>query len=416
MHRSSWAGVLGAVARSVRDLDLAEDCSQEAFATAAAEWPVHGVPTNPEGWLVTVARRRAVDQVRRRQTLRRRLPLLVVDHRDEVDRSAHREQEQAEERVDRARGGAQDVDFASDRLRLLFTCCHPSLAPESQVALTARLVCGLTTAEAARVLLVGETAMAARVTRAKKKIAAAGIPFRVPTGAQLPDRLDVVLTVVHVLATAGHLAPVGDDVVREDLLARALELSSGLVAVMPDEAEVLALHALVLLCWARRRGRQDGQGRILLLEDQDRSTWDAASITEADRLVRLALRRSPPGRMALQAAVAACHATAPTWADTDWTQVVGLYDRLVAVWPSPGAEVSRAVAVTMAEGPAAGLAALDRITPAPPGPYAPAARAHCLATLGRPDLARRQYEAAIRATANEAERRLLRERLDALER
>ncbi len=308
MHRTAWAGVVGAVARSVRDLDLAEECAQEAFATAVDRWPVDGVPASPEGWLVTVARRRAVEQLRRRQTLRRRLPLLLLD---EADTSAQGEQELVEERADRAREGTADVDFVSDRLRLLFTCCHPALAPEQQVALTARLVCGLTTQEAARVLLVGEATMAARITRAKKKIASAGIPFRVPTGAQLPERLDVVLTVVHVLATAGHMAPAGPGVVREDLLERALELSGSLVRVMPDEAEVLGLHALVLLCWARSHGRQDADGRLLLLQEQDRSTWDRSAVDEADRLVRRALRRRPPGRMVLQAAVAACHATAP---------------------------------------------------------------------------------------------------------
>lgn len=411
MHRSSWAGVVGAVARSVRDLDLAEDCAQEAFAAAADRWPVDGVPTSPEGWLVTVARRRAVEQLRRRQSLRRRLPLLLLD---EADGAAQVAQEQAEERVDRAREGSDDVDFVSDRLRLLFTCCHPALAPESQVALTARLVCGLTTQEAATVLLVGEATTAARITRAKRKIASAGIPFRVPTGAQLPERLDVVLTVVHVLATAGHMAPAGATVVREDLLARALELSGSLLRVMPDEAEVLGLHALVLLCWARRHGRQDEHGRLLLLQEQDRSTWDAAAVAEADRLVRQALRRAPPGRMALQAAVAACHATAPTYASTDWRQVVGLYDRLLRVWPSPAAELARAVATTMADGPEAGLGALDRIAAPPPGPYAPAARAHVLEQLGRRPEAREQYVLALSATANEEERRLLRARLDAL--
>ena len=233
-HRSAWATVVAACARTVRDLDLAEDAAAEAFAQAAARWPRDGVPANPVGWLVTAARRRALDQARRRAGLLRRLPLLVVPD------VAADELGEVGERVDRGAGRDVPVRFDSDLLRLLFTCCHPSLARESQVALTARLVCGLTTAEVARLLLVREATMAARTTRAKKKVAAAGIPFRVPSPAELPRRLDAVLTVVHLLLTAAHTAPVGQDVVREDLLLRARELTAGLLALLPDEPEVAA--------------------------------------------------------------------------------------------------------------------------------------------------------------------------------
>jgi RNA polymerase sigma-70 factor (ECF subfamily) len=297
---------------------------------------------------------------------------------------------------------------------LLFTCCHPSLARESQVALTARLVCGLTTEEIARLLLVPEPTMAARVTRAKKKVAAARIPFRVPSGAELPDRLDVVLTVVHLLLTAAHTTPVGESVVRDDLLLRARDLTGELLALLPDEAEVAAVHALALLTWARREGRCDADGHLLLLADQDRARWDAASITQADALVRLALRRGRPGRFALQAAVAACHATAPSYAETDWSEILGLYDLLLAVWPNPVVALNRAVALAEVAGPLAALDAVDAAGVPESYPYLHAVRAHLLRALGREPEAREAYTRAAALTANQQERRFLLARRDHL--
>ncbi|WP_336922101.1 RNA polymerase sigma factor [Aquipuribacter sp. SD81] len=411
-HRGAWAGVVGAVARTVRDLDLAEDSAAEAFAQAAERWPRDGVPGNPTGWLVTAARRRALDQLRRRDGLTRRLPLLVVDDAPRED--AERGFDEAAERVDREAGREVPAVFGSDLLRLLFTCCHPALARESQVALTARLVCGLRTDEVARLLLVPPPTAAARITRAKKKIASAGIPFRVPSGAELPGRLDAVLTVVHLLVTAGHTAPVGDGVVREDLLLRARELTGALVALMPDEAEVLAVHALALFAWARRDGRHAGSGRLLLLAEQDRSTWDTATIAEADALVRRALRRGRPGRFTLQAAVAGCHATAPSYEDTDWHEVLALYDLLLQAWPTPVVALNRAVALAQVAGPAAALDAVDGAGAPEDYPYLHAVRGHLLAALGRPAEARDAYDRAARLTANTSERAFLLARRDGL--
>ncbi len=316
--------------------------------------------------------------------------------------------------VDREAGREVPAVFGSDLLRLLFTCCHPSLARDAQVALTARLVCGLTTAETARLLLVQEATVAARVTRAKKKIAAAGVPFRVPTGAELPDRLDTVLSVVHLLLTAAHTAPVGEDVVREDLLLRARELTGALAGLMPDEPEVLAVHALVLLTWARRRARQGPDGRLLLLAEQDRSLWDGDVVAEADRLVRRALRARPPGRFALQAAIAACHATAPDYAGTDWEELLGLYDRLLHVWPTPVVALNRAVALAEVDGARAALTAVDESGVPDTYPYGHAVRAHLLRELGRTAEARREYDRAAALTGNAHERMFLLARRDAL--
>lgn len=409
-HRSAWATVVGAVAQSFRDLDLAEDSAAEAFAQAAERWPRDGVPRNPTGWLVTAARRRALDQLRRRDGLARRLPLLVVDEATDGDL------EKAGERADRQAGREVPAVFGNDLLRLLFTCCHPSLAREAQVALTARLVCGLSTEEVARLLLVQDSTLAARVTRAKKKIAAAGVPFRVPAGAELPDRLDAVLTVLHLLLTAAHTAPVGSEVVREDLLLRARELTAALVALMPDEAEVAAVHALVLLTWARREGRRAPDGRLLLLAEQDRGRWDAAAVTEADRLVRRALRARPPGRFALQAAIAACHATAPDYGSTDWRELLGLYDLLLRAWPNPVVALNRAVVLAKVDGPVVALEAADAAGVPASYPYLHAVRGHLLRELGRDGEARAAYIEASSRTANEQERAFLLQQADDLDR
>jgi RNA polymerase sigma-70 factor (ECF subfamily) len=345
-HRREWAFVLASTVRVTRDLDLAEECVQDAYARALATWSSRGIPGNPGAWLTTVARRRALDLLRRDATMRRSLPLLLDD--------------QVEAGPDRS-GEPERPEIADDRLRLIFTCCHPALALEAQVALTLRLLCGLTTAEVARAFLVSEPTMAARITRAKKKIASARIPYRVPPGRELPARIDAVLTVVNLLFTTGHTAPSGADLVRRDLVERAFDLTRMLRALLPADADVAGLLALILLTDARRATRVAGDGRLLLLADQDRSRWDKDAIREGIALVREALRRRPPGRFALMAAIAAVHAEAPTWQDTDWREVVALYDLLVQLWPSPVVALNRAVALGLAEGPGAGLAALDAL-------------------------------------------------------
>lgn len=305
-------------------------------------------------------------------------------------------------------------DIPDDRLRLVFTCCHPALARETQVALTLRLICGLSTAEIARAFLVTEATMAARVTRAKKKITAARIAYRVPDAEELPDRLDAVLTVVHLLYTTGHTAPTGDRLVRVDLVEKAFDLARMLRALMPDEREVRGLLALLLLTDARRATRTGADGELLLLAEQDRDQWDRTAIAEGAALVPGALRGGA-GRFALQAAIAALHAEAPTYNDTDWRQIVALYDVLLTVWTSPVVALNRAVAVSMVDGPAAALAALD--APDADGRlagyrYLPATRADLLRRLGRRAEAAAQYWQALELTDNVAERGFLQRRLD----
>ena len=339
-HRREWAFVLAATVRLAGDLDIAEECVQDAFVAALTSWTQRGIPANPGAWLTATARRRALDALRRDQTLRRKLPLLVGT---DPETSDPLEWEGEDEEADVSQ-------LRDDRLRLIFTCCHPALAPEAQVALTLRLVCGLTAPEIARAFLVSEPTMAARITRAKKKITLAGIPYRVPPAHELPDRLDAVLTVTHLLYTTGHTAPAGDQLVRADLVDRSLDLARMLYTLMPDDREVRGLLALLLLTDARRATRTAGDGRLLLLEEQDRSRWDRQAIGEGRQLVDQALRRGRPGRFGLQAAIAAVHAEAPSSADTDWPEVLGLYDLLLAVWPSPVVALNRAVAVAMVQG------------------------------------------------------------------
>jgi RNA polymerase sigma-70 factor (ECF subfamily) len=297
-----------------------------------------------------------------------------------------------------------------DRLRLVFTCCHPALAREAQVALTLRLVCGLTTSEIAQAFLVSETTMAARVTRAKKKISAARIAYRVPDVHELPDRLDAVLTVVHLLYTTGHTAPSGDRLVRADLVRRAIDLTRMLRVLMPDEREVRGLLALLLLTDARRDTRTDARGRLLLLEEQDRSRWDRAAIDEGRALVVEALRGGRPGRFALQAAIAALHAEARSYAETDWPQVLQLYDRLVRAWQSPVVELNRAVAVAMVRGPQAALVEVERLERdgrLAGYRYLPSTKGYLLHQLGRDAEAAVAYRAALELSDNEAERAFL---------
>jgi RNA polymerase sigma-70 factor (ECF subfamily) len=385
--------------RVTRDLDLAEECVQDAYARALTNWAQSGIPTRPAAWLTTAARNRALDLMRRDALFRRALPELVMD--------------------DVAPPAEPDDDMIpDDRLRLICTCCHPALGREAQVALTLRLLCGLSTAEVARAFLVSEATMAARITRAKKKISAARIPYRVPSAAELPERIAAVAEVVHLLFTTGHTAPAGADLVRRDLVERALDLARMLRALLPDSADVAGLLALVLLTDARRATRLDPDGRLVLLEDQDRSRWDAAEIAEGILLVRAALVQRPPSRYALQAAIAAVHADSPSWEQTDWQEVVALYGVLGQLWPSPVVALNRAVAVGFAAGPAAGLAALDELAAEPQlagYAYLSAARADFLARLGRRREAVDAYTEALHLTENEVEREFLQGRIDGLQ-
>jgi RNA polymerase sigma-70 factor (ECF subfamily) len=395
-HRREWAFVLAATARVARDLDLAEECVQDAYLSALDAWARDGVPRKPGAWLTTTAKRKAVDALRREQTFQAKLPLLVEPDETEPD-------------VD------PDGDVVpDDRLRLIFICCHPALAQEAQVALTLRLVCGVSTGDIARAFLVSETTMAARLTRAKKKISAAGIAYRVPEADELPERLEAVLTVIHLLYTTGHTAPSGDRLVRGDLVERALDLARMLRSLMPAEPEVAALLALLLVTDARRPTRTDAEGRLVLLEDQDRSAWDRAAIEEGHRLVVSALQAGPPGRFALEAAIAALHASAPTYAETDWPQVLTLYDALLAIWPSPVVALNRAAAVAMVRGPDAALReveALERDGRLAGYRYLPSIKADLLRRLGRRAEAVKAYRAALALADNEAERTFLSDRL-----
>jgi RNA polymerase sigma factor (sigma-70 family) len=399
-HRREWAFVLAATVRVTRDLDLAEECVQDAYARALTSWADGRIPASPGSWLTTVARNRALDVMRREATWRRAMPLLLDD------------------RLDGAPEPEPGSDIPDDRLRLICTCCHPALAPEAQVALTLRLLCGLTTAEVARAFLISEATMAARITRAKKKIAAARIPYRVPPARELPERIGAVLAVIHLLFTTGHTAPAGADLVRRDLVERAMDLIRLVRFLLPDNADVAGLLALILLTDARRHTRLRGDGTLLLLQDQDRSRWDRDEIAEGVALVREALRRRPPGRFALQAAIAAVHAEAPSWPDTDWREVVALYELLLATWPSPVVALNRAVAVGLAKGPKAGLAALDELRDEPQLAgygYLPAARADFLRRLDRIAEARDCYQEALLFTENAVERDFLAGRIAELE-
>jgi RNA polymerase sigma-70 factor, ECF subfamily len=419
-HRREWAFVLAATARVAGDIDLAEECVQDAYVAALGAWSRQGVPRNPGAWLTTAARRRALDALRRDRTLRAKLPFLIEPGSPSGTGGQPADGPAA---AGVAPGTESTVDdlITDDRLRLVFTCCHPALAREAQVALTLRLVCGLTTAEIAQAFLVSEPTMAARVTRAKKKIAAARIPYRVPGPAELPDRLDAVLTVVHLLYTTGHTAPAGPDLVRADLVERALGLARMLRELMPDEREVRGLLALLLLTDARRATRAAADGRLLLLEEQDRSRWDRAAIGEGASLVTEALRghlgaarSARAGRFVLQAAIAAVHAEAPSYGETDWPQLLRLYDELLKAWPTPVVALNRAVVHAMVGGPEAGLADIDGIERdgrLAGYRYLHAARADLLRRLGRYPDAARAYRSALDLTTGDAERAFLARRI-----
>ncbi|MFD6395989.1 RNA polymerase sigma factor [Nocardia sp. NPDC060249] len=401
-HRREWAFVLAATVRLVRDFDLAEECVQDAYATALTTWASDGVPARPGAWLTTVARRRGLDLLRRDSTFRRALPRLVVD-------------EPVDDTADLALAELDDPAIPDDRLRLISTCCHPALAPQAQVALTLRLVCGVTTAEVARAFLVSESTMAARITRAKKKIAVAAIPYRVPSVRELPQRLDSICAVIHLLFTTGHTAPAGEVLVRTDLVDRSLQLARMMHALVPGDPSVTGLLALILLTDARRAARVDDDGNLCTLEHQDRARWDRAAIVEGIALVKHALPHTD--RYTVQAAIAAVHDEAPTWADTDWREIIGLYRLLLRDSPSPVTLLNHAIAVGLAGDPAQALALLDPLGTEPALAtygYLDAARAAFLADLGRTDEAVAAYESALLLTDNAVERAHLRGRLVAL--
>lgn len=390
-YRREWGRVFASTARLARDLDLAEECTQDAFVQALAQWPSAGAPDNPGAWLTVTARNRVRDVLRRRTVLQRALPLLVVEP-----------------------ASTPEDALEDDRLRLIFTCCHPALSRDAQVALTLRLVCGLSTAEVARAFLVSEPTMAARVTRAKHKIAKARLPYRVPPPEMLAERTGSVLEVVHLIFTTGHRAPVGPDLQRRDLVDSAVGLARTLHLIMPTDPEIAALLALLLLVDARRDTRLSAGGRLVLLAEQDRTRWDRSLIEEGIGLLTSALTRHEPTRYAVEAAIAAVHAEAPTWEDTDWAEIVGLYDVLLTLWASPVVRLNRAVAIGLRDGPQAGLEALAPLTCEPELAtygYLSAVRADLLRQLREWGPAVQAYEEALVLCDNDVERAFLEERL-----
>lgn len=385
-HREEWGRIVATLIRVTGDWTLAEDSAQDAFEQALARWGADGVPSNPGAWLTTVAKNKAIDRIRRSATERAKLQEVTVMESDD--------------------------DEFDDRLRLIFTCCHPALTLESRVALTLRTVAGLTTGEIARAFLVPEATMAQRLVRAKGKIRNAGIPYRVPPGHLLGERLPGVLAVLYVLFTEGYSASSGERLVREPLAEEAIRVAWLLTLLMPDEPEVGGLLALMVLQHARRAGRTDAAGDPVSIEEQDRSAWDSAAIADGVAILRGALRRHRVDRYQLQAVIAAEHATAPTWDQTDFRAIVRAYDDLAQLDPSPVIAFNRAIAWGIAEGPEVGLHRLDLIADRLEGYYLlPAARADFLRRLGRRREAAEQYERALGLAPSEPETRFLERRL-----
>jgi RNA polymerase sigma-70 factor (ECF subfamily) len=405
-HESGRA--VATLIRVLGDFDLAEDAVQEAFVVALERWPADGVPENPGAWITRVARNKAIDRLRRERTLSEKREL--VARLEEMDAPEPSAEEAAIEREGTA-------SLPDDRLRLIFTACHPAIAPEARVALTLRTLGGLTTAEIARAFLVSEAAMAQRLVRAKRKIREAGIPYEVPDSAHLPERMASVLATLYLVFNEGYSATESDALVRRELCAEAIRLTRVLRSVLPDEPEVAGLLALMLLQDSRRNARTDERGDMILLEDQDRSSWDRDEIAEGLGLIegamsRLrAVRAGAPGPYAVQAAIAAEHARAPEPEATDWSRIRRLYDWLAVVQPSPVVELNRAVAIAMADAPERGLEAMDEIEGLDDYQHYHSARADLFARIGRREESRAAYERARELATNPVERRFLEGRL-----
>jgi RNA polymerase sigma-70 factor (ECF subfamily) len=396
VFREEYGRAVASLVRFCGDIDLAEEVVQDAFTVARRRWPSDGVPPSPAGWIITTARNRAIDRLRREGS--------------RADRHA--------EAVRLQNAGGRDVQEGAvedDRLRLIFTCCHPALAPAAQVALTLRLVGGLTTGQIARAFLVPEPTMAQRLVRAKRKIRAARIPYRVPEGDELPARCRSVLAVVYLVFNEGYAASAGPRLLREDICAEAIRLGRVLLSLMPDDPDVMGLLALMLLVDARRAARVTAAGELVRLPDQDRSRWNRALIAEGQALVRRCLAIDRPGPYQIQAAINAVHSEGVDAASTDWRQIVQLYDRLLAVAPTPMAALNRAVAVAEVDGPAAGLALVDSLYLAHTHLFH-AVRADLLRRLGRFDEAAAAYDRAIARSDNDAERSFLERQRASLQR